>query len=507
MRRLGILAITTAWLRGLPLATRPTVAAPAADIDALDTFIAKALVAYRVPGAAVAVIHDGHIVLLKGYGVRDVTKPDVVDEHTIFQLASLSKAFTGAAAAAVVDAGKLDWDTPITTYLPEFVGYDPYMTRWLTTRDLLAHRTGWREFAGDQLDSFGYSRAEILHRLRYFKPAYSLREVAQYSNPGIFVAAEVAARAAGGTWNDLVEQRLFAPLKMTRSGTSVNDLSDPNASANHALIDGQTVLVAATNQDTMGAAGSVTSTAADMANWMAMLLNEGTFGDRPVLTPQSVTELFKRSMVAAPSFADLPPINESTTGFYFGLGVDSFDYAGHHIVEKAGALSGVRTIMTLLPDRQSGIVVLANLNLTAFPEAVRAFYIHQLLGMDTRINQQEIVAINQQLQDLLKPPARPEHPGPFAWPLSALPGTYENDYYGRATISLVGDTLSVAFGPANYAGSLTHWENGQFMLLFPGATQAYDGITFSIGAGGTADGFTSATYGLFTRVRPATDQA
>lgn len=504
MRHFGLLAIITAVVLGLPLSTGRTVAAPAADIVALDAFIAKALVDYRVPGAAVAVIRDGQVVLLKGYGVRDVTKPDAVDEHTIFQLASLTKAFTGAAAATVVDQGKLEWDTPITTYLPEFVGADPYMTRWLTMRDLLAHRTGWPAFQGDQLDSFGYSRAEILHRLRYFQPAYSLREEAQYSNPGFFVAGEVAARAAGNTWNDLVEQRLFGPMNMTRSGTSGNDLQDPNASANHALIDGQTVLVAATNQDTMGAAGSVTSTAADLANWMQMLLNDGTFGDRPVLTPDSVGEIFKRSMVAEPEFTDLPPIDAATTGFYFGLGVDSFDYAGHHIVEKAGALSGVRTVMTLLPDMRSGIVVLANLNVTPFPEAVRAFYIHQVLGMDTSLNQQELVAISQQLQDLFKPPARSENPGAFAWPLSALPGTYENEYYGRATIALVGDTLSIAFGPANYAGSLMHWENGQFMLRFPGATQGYDPITFNIGADGSADSFTSETFGLFTRVRSVT---
>jgi CubicO group peptidase (beta-lactamase class C family) len=328
-----------------------------------------------VPGAAVAVIRDGQIVLLKGYGVRDVTKPGAVDENTIFQLASLTKAFTGAAAATVVDEGKLDWDTPITTYLPEFVASDPYMTRWLTLRDLLAHRTGWPAFQGDQLDSFGYSRAEILQRLRYFKPAYSLREVAQYSNPGIFVAGEVAARAAGTTWNDLVAQRLFAPLQMTRSGTSVNDLSDPNASANHALIDGQTILVSATNQDTMGAAGSVTSTAADMANWMAMLLNDGTFGERPVLTPDNVIELFKRSMVAEPQFTDLPPIDEATTGFYFGLGVDSFDYAGHHIVEKAGALSGVRTVMTLLPCADASMSTPQNNRSVVFQIARRTGHI------------------------------------------------------------------------------------------------------------------------------------
>jgi CubicO group peptidase (beta-lactamase class C family) len=157
--------------------------AQTSDLHDLDAFISRVLKEYQVPGATISVVQDGKVVLAKGYGVRDITKPGTVDENTIFQLASVTKSLTGAAVASVVDEGKLEWDTPIFNYLPEFVGYDPYMTRWLTERDLLAMRTGWPEFQGDMLDSFGYNRAEILRRLRYFKPRYSLREVAQYSNP------------------------------------------------------------------------------------------------------------------------------------------------------------------------------------------------------------------------------------------------------------------------------------------------------------------------------------
>ena len=195
----------------------------------LDTFITRTLKEYQVPGAAVAVVKDGKVTLLKGYGVRDATKADAVDENTIFQLASVTKTLTAAAAATVVDEGKLDWDKPIFNYVPEFVGYDPYMTRWLSERDLLAQRTGWPAYTGDQLDSFGYDRAEILRRLRFFKPRYSLREVAQYSNPGFFVAGEVAARCAKQSWNELIEQRLFKPLEMSRSGTVIKALQGPNA--------------------------------------------------------------------------------------------------------------------------------------------------------------------------------------------------------------------------------------------------------------------------------------
>src|SRR5437667_9361640 len=322
--------------------------APAAVNDPvaeLDAFITRTLKEYQVPGAAIAVVRDGKMALLKGYGVRDVTKSGAVDENTIFQLASVTKTLTATAAATVVDEGKLDWDKPIFNYVPEFVGYDPYMTRWLTERDLLAQRTGWPAYTGDQLDSFGYDRAEILQRLRFFKARSSLPEVAQYPNPGFFVAGEVAARASKQSWNDLVKKRLFLPLGMKRSGTVVKDLKDNNLSAAHALIDGKMQVVEPSILDMTGAASSGTSTASDMTNLILMLLNKGSYGGKSILKAETVAEIFKRRMVSKIEFSDLPPISE-TTGFYYGLGVDSYDYVGQHIIEKGGALAGVRTVMT-----------------------------------------------------------------------------------------------------------------------------------------------------------------
>jgi len=269
-------AFTNLLTVALLLHQQSAPAVPANDpVANLDAFITRTLKEYQVPGAAVAVVQNGKAILLKGYGVRDVTKPSAVDENTIFQLASVTKTLTGAAAATVVDEGKLDWDTPIFNYLPEFVGYDPYMTRYLTERDLLAQRTGWPAYTGDALDSFGYDRAEILRRLRFFKPRYSLREVAQYSNPGFFVAGEVAAAASQQSWNDLVQKRLFKPLEMSRSGTRMKDLENTNATAAHALVDGKVVVVEPTKLDTTGAASSATSTAADMSKLMLMFLNKG----------------------------------------------------------------------------------------------------------------------------------------------------------------------------------------------------------------------------------------
>ena len=482
----------------------PAHAAPAAQVEEqianLDAFITKALKEYQVPGAAVAVVRDGRVGLLKGYGVRDVTKPGAVDENTIFQLASVTKTITGIAAATVVDEGKLDWDTPIFNYLPEFVGYDPYMTRYLTERDLLAQRTGWPAYTGDALDSFGYDRAEILRRLRFFKPRYSLREVAQYSNPGFFVAGEVAAAASQHSWNDLVETRLFKPLEMARSGTRTKDLQNANATAAHALVNGKVIVVEPTKLDITGAASSATSTAADVSKLMLMFLNKGAYNGKQILKPETVEEIFKRSMVSKIDFSDLPPISDKT-GFYYGLGVGSYDYAGHQIIEKGGALAGVRTIFVLVPDKSAGIVVLANLNLTAFPEAVRAYFLNQVLDLDPEAGQKEIFADNEKLKELLAPPPAPKNPGKFNGSLQSLVGIYENDYYGPCDIRQDGDALKAECGPAKYSATLKHWNNGAFLLQFPGATQVPSVTTFMIGEDGNAIGFSNEALGFFRRVQ------
>jgi CubicO group peptidase (beta-lactamase class C family) len=494
-------ALTTLLMLGFFL-SRQSVSATSGDdpIQDLDAFITKALKQYQVPGAAVAVVQNGKAVLVKGYGVRDVTKPGAVDENTIFQLASVTKTLTGAAAATVVDEGKLDWDTPIFNYLPEFVGYDPYMTRYLTERDLLAQRTGWPAYTGDALDSFGYDRADILRRLRFFKPRYSLREVAQYSNPGFFVAGEVAAAAAQQSWNDLVEKRLFKPLEMSRSGTRTKDLQNTNATAAHALVDDKVVVVEPTKLDTTGAASSATSTAADMSKLMLMLLNKGAYNGKQILKSETVEEIFKRSMVSKIDFSDLPPISDKT-GFYYGLGVGSYDYAGHQIIEKGGALAGVRTTLVLVPDKNAGIIVLANLNLTAFPEAVRAYFLNQLLGLEPEADQKSIYDFNQKLKKLLAPPPSPKNPGKFNGTLQTLVGIYENDYYGRCEILQDGDALKVECGPAKYPATLKHWNNGAFLLQFPGATQVPSMTTFIIGEDGKADGFANEALGAFARVQ------
>ena len=459
----------------------------------LDTFITRSLPVFKVPGAAVAVIEDGKVVHLKGYGVRNVTTGEPVDENTIFQLASVSKTFTATLAATLVQAGKFGWDTPIFNVLPEFVFPTTYGTRWITMRDLLAHRTGWPEFTGDILDNLGYDRPEILRRLRYLQPACSLREKPGYSNPGFFVAGEVCARADGGTWNTALENRVIKPLGLTRTFASRKAISRPNSSANHGLIDGKIGLIEPSDQDTMGAAGGVTSTAADLAKLLLMYVNRDS-----ILKPETIEEVFARAIVSKPSFTETPPISDAT-GFYYGMGVGSFDWADVRVIEKGGALSGVRTIIVIVPEKKAAIAVLSNMNLTTFPEAVRAFWLSKLMNRNLDQGIDSITKTSQAIMTMMQPPPAPVNPKPFGGTIEGILGVYENDLYGRMEVVREGTQLAVLGGPAKYRGRLRHLDGGLFGLQWPGATVMEADVFFTLGAKDVAESIWIESLGTFTR--------
>lgn len=475
--------------------------AVSSDVEALDRFIEESLKLYGVPGAAVAVIEKGEVVLLKGYGVREYGKPERVDENTIFQLASVSKTFTAASAALMVDEGKITWDTPICLKFPEFEYADPYPRSAMTLRDLLAHRTGWPEFTGDLLAGLGYSRREMVARLKWLKPAYTFREVAQYSNPGFFIAGEVTARVAGMEWETLVHERLLKPLNMTRSGTSYKDLDKPNSTANHNAVSGRYEVIQRTDQDSMGAAGAVTSTATDLVKWMRLFLQEGKVGGVQILKPETIQEMFKRSMVSDLSFAEAPPISEET-GFYYGLGFGSYDYADVRVIEKGGALAGVRTILVLVPSLKSGIVVMANLNFTALPERVRAYWLGKLLNRPYEADIRKIDELNDAFKKLLTTlsPTKLENATPYPGSLSDLVGVYENNLYGKLEIALEGDSLWAYAGPARFRASITHYNHTMFQLKWPVATAGAMDVWTTLGDNGKPIRLSIEDLGDFERV-------
>src|SRR5437868_3596380 len=250
-RLIVLIAIQVIALTGI----RPATARSAAQSDApsdLDTYAARVLKDFEVPGLAVGIVKDGPIVLAKAYGVRKIGEPAPVDEHTRFGIASNTKAFTAAALATLVDEGKIKWDDPVIKHMPSFQMYDPYVTREMTIRDLLTHRSGLGLGAGDLMfwPATDFTRDEILRRIRFLKPASSFRSRYAYDNLLYLVGGQIVASLSGGSWEDFVQRRIFTPLGMAHTNSRTQGLIDgADVAAPHARADGKLVVLPQTDHD------------------------------------------------------------------------------------------------------------------------------------------------------------------------------------------------------------------------------------------------------------------
>src|SRR4051794_8105538 len=273
-RRSTVLLVAALSSAASPLAAQRATEVPAG----FDAYVERVLKTFDVPGTAVAIVKDGKIVLAKGYGVRKLGQPERVDANTRFGIASNTKLFTATAIALLVEQGKLKWDDPVIRYLPDFAMYDPYVTRELTVRDLLVHRSGLGLGAGDLLwwPSSTYDRAEIARRLRFIKPATSFRSAYAYDNVLYLVAGQLIEKLSGTSWEEFVRTRILAPVGMTSSTVRHADAaSGGNVAITHAKVDGVVRQIAPMTSDNTNPAGGVNATANDMARWMIVQMDSG----------------------------------------------------------------------------------------------------------------------------------------------------------------------------------------------------------------------------------------
>lgn len=475
--------------------TQPTSPQNTGDLDGFDEFVTGKLAEYEVPGAVVGIVKDDKVVYLKGFGVREIGKPAKVDPDTRFQIASVSKYVTGAAIGTLVDEGKLDWDTPVVTYLPGFALKDPYAGEHATIRDLLAHRTGFRHFDGDLLGRLGYSDSDMLYRMRYLTPGTSFREKYVYSNAGYFIAGEAAAQADNRSWEDLTDARIIQPLGMTRSGAHPETLYlDDNHFYGHGGAPGD-VHTIMFEEAGFPAAGQVVSTGRDMTQYLRMMLNDGSVDGKQVLTPKTVQEIHAASLVA-PNSGPLKDPNGAV-----GLGCDSYHFLDERVIEKNGALDGVRSIVILIPGKKTGLVVIANKQLTVFPEAIRDEFLERYIGK-SGVDLQAREKINQQgWNSLLKSVEKPANAKPATIAPSAIAGAYTNDLYGTMLVSESADAMNMTFqlGPDKYPGTLMHVTENTWYFSFPNPDDQVGYLTYRISPSGSVTGFTSDEIGPFTR--------
>lgn len=461
--------------------------------EPLDTFIEGKLKEYQVPGAVVVIVEDGKAPYVKGFGVTDIETGQKVNENTRFQLASVTKTFTGALFGAAVDHTEMEFDQPVQEVFPHFRLHDAYATRWATEEDLLSHRSGLPRLEGGLLEFLGFTKEEILKKIPEIKPSTSFRNRAGYSNIGYFLAGEATARAAGLPWMTLLKTRILDPLQMKDTGLAADIMTSSQNVAKPYVktFEGQIVPTTPNYQPTLIPAGALASTGNDMAKYLQMWLSkgQGPGNKAPVLSPKSVEKLFTPIIAEEPGFAEMAPISKKT-GFNFtagGWGV--FHYQNQRVFEKGGALEGYRTVVVLVPDKKWGVAILSNLNVTVFPEAVRAELLERTLGRSDEDFQAMIHEKSNEINEMFAPPERPEDATPPPLELSAYMGTYSNEHYGQWQVLEKDGQLIIEAGPAKFRGSLTPWTDNDFLLTWPLANAGMSILPFKV-TGKKVTGFT-----------------
>src|SRR6185437_136956 len=251
--------------------------APPAD---LDQYVARALKTFDVPGISVAIVKDNKVVLTKGYGVRKLGESTAVDERTMFGIGSNTKAFTSAALASLVDAGKISWDDPMYMREPEFVMYDPYVSHEMTIRDVLTHKSGMGLGEGDLLffPPTTYTRDEIIYKLRFMKPASSFRSHYAYDNLMYIAAGQIIPAVTGQSWEEYIREKILQPLGMKTTNLSTTAFRPGDDYAwPHSKVDGKLQTIPFQDLDNAGPAGAINSSVAEMAKWITLQLNRGKF--------------------------------------------------------------------------------------------------------------------------------------------------------------------------------------------------------------------------------------
>lgn len=335
--------------------------------ESVDKIYDDVVARYRLPGLAVGIVKEGEVVYARAVG--DASGNRRIDADTLFKIASNSKAMTAAVLARLVDAGKLKWDDPVIKYLPDFRMYDPWVTRELQVRDLLIHNSGLGAGAGDLMlwpEPNLFTRKDVIHGLRFLKPAYSFRSRYAYDNSLYIVAGEVAAAVSGMPYEALVRKELFEPLGMMRCqvGEWKRDVVG-NVAQPHVRKEGRYLLGRVDDEVIpnipMAPAGGIRCSLNDMLKWISMWLTpdkSGLIDGKPWLSAEQRKAVWSSQMIMTLTqrMRDWDDSHYSAYGYGWRLA----DVDGTQKVSHTGTLSGMYSAVTLLPEKNVGFVILIN---------------------------------------------------------------------------------------------------------------------------------------------------
>lgn len=447
---------------GIPVSDEQIEAA----IQALPSLVKQAMQETGIPGAAVAVVHKDRLVYAEGFGVRSVETGEPVDADTVFQLASVSKPIGATVIAAEIAEGKIDWDTPVVQWLPDFQLSQPSLTPLVTVGDLYAHRSGLPEHVADDLESLGFDAEAILERMHLVPFVGTFRHHYAYTNYGLTYGAYAVAAAAGTDWATLSENKLYEPLGMSSTSSRHADyLAHPKRARMHMRVEGEWKPLFEFETDGASPAGGVSSSVRDMAAWLRMVLADGRFEGEQVVDADALHE----ALSPQNKRATVPPSHRAS--FYgYGFGID-YSPSGRSVIAHSGAfLAGAATAIQLIPSLDLGFVVLTNAQPIGVVERLSGEFADLVQFGEMRTDWKGFIgpAFEQVFApwgDLSgkEPPADPAPPQDLA----AYEGRYTSPYFGDAEVVARDDGLDIKLGPAQKAWSTEHWDGDVFVLDIP----------------------------------------
>ncbi len=433
-----------------------------------DSYIQTAMIDWQIPGMSVAIVKDGKIIYAKGYGVRNISRPnEKVDENTIFAIGSNTKAFTATALALLQQERKLSLEDKVGRFFPNFKMADDFATQEMTIKDLLTHRIGIDTWNGD-FTHWGskYSKEELIQKMKYIPTASSLRSRFAYCNIAYMLAGEVIPKVTKGkTWEVFLKERFFEPLQMSRTCTSTNELpAFDNVAMPHTLYRKKLMPVPWRNIDNLAACGSINSTVIDMSHWLIMQMDSGRYAGK-MIVPQLVLNNVHAAQVAIPVLPYHNDLFPSSHFAAYGLGWFLKDYQGKMLIHHAGVVDGMMSQTAFVPENNIGLVILTNSDAHHFTDALMYQILDAYLGETTKDWNKAFLAEKEQEAENSEPfGASKNTHNKASLPLESYTGYYLHPHYGQMTIRLQNKELVVQpSAHPNITGKIKAW-NGDKML-------------------------------------------
>ncbi|MCI0751906.1 MAG: serine hydrolase [Flammeovirgaceae bacterium] len=461
--------------------------------DSLESYIQKGMRQWQIPGMAVAIVKDGAVVHLKGYGVKNIIANDPVDENTLFMIGSNTKVFTATALTILEQEKKISLDDKVNKWIPYFKLNDPLASSAVTVRDLLCHRIGFETFQGD----FTYwasnlSREDVIKKMALVKAPYGFRTRWGYCNAAFTTAGEIIPAVTGKTWEDYIREKILKPLKMNNTLMLAKELAGvTNAATPYTMVNGKLSKLHVPHIDNLAPAGTISSSAKDMVNWVQTQIDLGKFEGNQVIPQRAIT-----STREPHSILGLDQRDKQNTHFYlYGLGMDLKDRVGKIVVSHTGGVDGFLSSVMIVSEEKLGIVILTNTDQNNFfqdlTNEIRDAYLNlPYTGFTYRSLQRSKTnqAAEKKVIDSLKSVTAQKNK-PFL-PLSSYAGNYVSDLYGDVSVKLENNKLLIYFTHhPQLIGELDLLKENTFLCTYSIPTYGIKEIPFHV-KDGKVSGFT-----------------